>query len=45
MSDLDALMKEFEETANAGTHADYGWNNSTYISKYIRQVDKLCKCR
>jgi len=35
VSDLDALMKEFEETANAGTHADYGWNNSTYITSKI----------
>jgi len=35
VSDLDAMMKEFVETANAGTHADYGWNNSTYITSKI----------
>jgi len=34
VEELDNLMKEFEETANAGTHGQHGWHNSTYsVSK------------
>ena len=35
VSELDALMKEFEETANAGTHIAHGWNVSTYSASKI----------
>merc|ERR1712020_431499 len=33
--ELDSLMKNFVETANAGTHGSYGWPNSTYIVSKI----------
>jgi len=32
---LDGLMKNFVETAQAGTHGDYGWPNSTYVVSKI----------
>jgi len=32
---LDGLMKNFVETAEAGTHTDHGWPNSTYIVSKI----------
>jgi len=35
VSDLDAMMKEFEETANAGTHGEHGWHSSTYSASKI----------
>jgi carbonyl reductase 1 len=35
VSELDALMKEFEETANAGTHGAHGWHSSTYSASKI----------
>jgi len=35
VAELDALMKEFEETANAGTHGAHGWHNSTYSASKI----------
>jgi len=35
ISELDALMKQFEEAANAGTHLDIGWRNSTYGASKI----------
>jgi len=32
--ELDRLMTEFTDTANAGTHEEHGWHNSTYsVSK------------
>jgi len=33
--ELDSLMKNFVETANAGTHGSYGWPNSTYVVSKI----------
>jgi len=30
VEDLDALMKDFTDSANAGTHEEHGWINSTY---------------
>jgi len=35
VSDLDAMMKEFESTANAGNHGEHGWHNSTYSASKI----------
>jgi len=35
ISELDALMKQFEEAANAGTHLELGWRNSTYVASKI----------
>eukprot|EP00088_Acartia_fossae_P053007 TRINITY_DN6015_c0_g1_i11.p1 TRINITY_DN6015_c0_g1~~TRINITY_DN6015_c0_g1_i11.p1 ORF type:complete len:290 (-),score=84.42 TRINITY_DN6015_c0_g1_i11:580-1449(-) len=35
ISVLDSLMKQFEETANAGTHREHGWHNSTYSASKI----------
>jgi len=32
---LDTLMKNFVETAKAGTHSDQGWPNSTYVVSKI----------
>jgi len=31
VEELDGFMKNFVETANAGTHGDHGWPNSTYV--------------
>jgi len=33
--ELDGLMRNFVETANAGTHGSYGWPNSTYVVSKI----------
>jgi len=33
--ELDGLMSNFVETANAGTHGSYGWPNSTYVVSKI----------
>ncbi|XP_023325467.1 carbonyl reductase [NADPH] 1 [Eurytemora carolleeae] len=34
VSELDAMMKNFEVSANSGNHQDFGWINSTYsVSK------------
>ena len=33
--ELDGLMRNFVETANAGTHESYGWPNSTYVVSKI----------
>jgi len=33
--ELDILMSNFVETANAGTHCSYGWPNSTYVVSKI----------
>merc|ERR1712106_679139 len=35
VEELNGLMKNFEETANAGTHGDRGWPNSTYVVSKI----------
>jgi len=35
VEELNGLMKNFEETANAGTHGDHGWPNSTYVASKI----------
>jgi len=32
---LDGLMKNFVETAKAGTHGDHGWPDSTYVVSKI----------
>merc|ERR1712142_1375569 len=32
---LDGLMKNFVETAEAGTHGDHGWPDSTYVVSKI----------
>ena len=32
---LDALMRQFVETAEAGTHVAHGWPNSTYVVSKI----------
>jgi carbonyl reductase 1 len=32
---LDVLMRQFVETAEAGTHAAHGWPNSTYVVSKI----------
>jgi len=33
--ELDGLMRNFVETANAGNHGSYGWPNSTYVVSKI----------
>jgi len=33
--ELDALMEQFVETAEAGTHTSHGWPNSTYVVSKI----------
>jgi len=33
--ELDGLMSNFVETANAGTHGSFGWPNSTYVVSKI----------
>lgn len=35
VAEIDALMRDFEASANAGTHGDHGWPNSTYIVSKI----------
>ena len=35
VEDLDNLMKNFVETAEAGNHSEHGWPNSTYIVSKI----------
>eukprot|EP00091_Calanus_sinicus_P020921 TRINITY_DN5992_c0_g1_i1.p1 TRINITY_DN5992_c0_g1~~TRINITY_DN5992_c0_g1_i1.p1 ORF type:complete len:287 (+),score=74.83 TRINITY_DN5992_c0_g1_i1:49-861(+) len=35
VEELDGLMKNFVETANAGTHGEHGWPNSTYVVSKI----------
>ena len=35
VNELDGLMNNFVETANAGTHGDNGWPNSTYVVSKI----------
>ena len=35
VAELDGCMKNFEETANAGTHESNGWPNSTYVVSKI----------
>eukprot|EP00090_Calanus_glacialis_P001769 TRINITY_DN11303_c0_g1_i4.p1 TRINITY_DN11303_c0_g1~~TRINITY_DN11303_c0_g1_i4.p1 ORF type:complete len:289 (+),score=72.71 TRINITY_DN11303_c0_g1_i4:69-935(+) len=35
VNELDGLMNNFVETANAGTHGDHGWPNSTYVVSKI----------
>ena len=35
VEDLDKLMKNFVETAEAGNHSDHGWPNSTYVVSKI----------
>ena len=35
LEDLDNLMKNFVETAEAGNHSDHGWPNSTYVVSKI----------
>jgi len=35
VDELDGYMKNFVETANAGTHSNHGWPNSTYVVSKI----------
>ena len=35
VGELDEYMKNFVETANAGTHGAHGWPNSTYVVSKI----------
>eukprot|EP00092_Neocalanus_flemingeri_P024515 GFUD01026587.1.p1 GENE.GFUD01026587.1~~GFUD01026587.1.p1 ORF type:complete len:296 (-),score=75.50 GFUD01026587.1:20-886(-) len=35
VEELDGYMKNFVETANAGTHGAHGWPNSTYVVSKI----------
>jgi len=35
VKELDGYMKNFVETANAGTHESHGWPNSTYVVSKI----------
>ena len=35
VQEIDALMKDFETSANTGTHGDHGWPNYTYIVSKI----------
>ena len=35
VEELDGLMNNFVERANAGTHGDHGWPNSNYVVSKI----------
>ena len=43
VSNLDAMMKEFESTANAGNHGEHGWHNSTYSGE--NRIESKLKIR